>query len=140
MDISFRDFVASIHRDTALLSRKPILRRAIEQSQYVDYLKGWVSAIGRDNIHVIVFEDIVRQPLSWMRILSDSMGIDPLFYVGFDFVAHNKTASMKSKMLNRIRKRVHSGLSRYFAKLISVRFKLRENSAYDVFNHRPNEH
>jgi len=137
LDVSFAEFVDAIQNDRELLASKPILRRAIKQSQYVDYLHGWVSALGRENVHVILFENMTQKPLECLRTLCSKLDIDASFYDGFDFVAYNKTVSVKNKTLHRFRARAHTVISRYFAGFIPGRVKEMVHSIYNAINQSP---
>jgi len=134
LDISFREFVEAGFGDSDLLSRKPILQMAIEQSQYVDYIDKWVASIGRENIHLVLFEELTKAPLECLQQLCMGLNIDASYYEGFDFVAYNRTVAVKSKLLHRIRRRGHSLINRYCAGVVPEWFKSMVYTVYNTIN------
>ena len=73
----------------------PRLARNIKMYQYravasyTDQVARYFDAFGRDNVHVIIFEDFVRQPAASYRATLEFLGVDPDFQPDFDVVNAN---------------------------------------------------
>ncbi|NWF35536.1 sulfotransferase [Mariprofundus sp. KV] len=132
--VSFREFVDAIQTQGGLLEHRPILRMAIAQSRYVDYMEQWLSAIGRESIHVVLFEELVADPLGTVQQLTKALNIDDSFYEHFDFVAYNQSRPVRNKILHRLRGRTHGVLSQYAAKYIPGRIKQAVHALYSLVN------
>ena len=58
-------------------------------ASYTDQVARYFDAFGRDNVHVIIFEDFVRQPAASYRATLEFLGVDPDFQPDFDVVNAN---------------------------------------------------
>lgn len=72
-----------------------------ENSHYVNYLKNWVEALGKENILVYQFEQLLKDRSAFMKGLASDLEIDPEFYDSFDFFHRNETVAVKNKVLHR---------------------------------------
>ena len=106
--ISFRQFTDIIKSERAepLINRLArdsayVLRNDIKYSRYIDYIPAWVSRFGKERVHVFLFEDMKRDPRTFMRNLSKRIGIDPGFYEDYDFIPYNETFYIKNQVLHR---------------------------------------
>ncbi len=97
--MTFADFVARV-RNGGFPAERVILRQAFEHSDYATYIARWIEAIGRDNIHVLLFEDMARDPEQFMSRLARQCGIDRDFYSSYDFGIANRTLTVKSRRLH----------------------------------------
>lgn len=133
-DLTFPDFVAAIRDGSEMLADRPILQMGIRHSRYADYLEDWLPAIGRERIHVLLFEDLVRSPLAAMRRLADELKIDAGYFDGCDFVAHNRSTSIRSKRLHRLWNSMRESSSRNLSRLVPVAFKRVVRELYNAMN------
>jgi len=139
ISVSFSEFIDAIRKRGSLLEHKPILRQAIRQSCYVDHIEPWLASIDRQSIHVILFEELVVDPLATVQKLARSLGIDAAFYDDFDFVVYNQTRPVNSKLLHRMRCSVHAFLGRHGAAYIPEGVKQAIHSLYGRVNQRSGE-
>lgn len=49
----------------------------VERGKYVVQLKRWMEAFGKDNIHIIVLEDLIAEPLSTIQGVYQFLDVDP---------------------------------------------------------------
>lgn len=87
-----------------------VLQRDIAYSQYINYLSPWVASLGRERVHVFLFEEMRQSPHAFMERLSCCLGIDATFYTKYDFTPRNETYQVTYKGLHRRARR----LARYF--------------------------
>ena len=87
-----------------------VLQRDIEYSQYINYLSPWVASIGRERVHVFLFEEMRQSPRAFMERLSNCIGIDASFYTKYDFTPRNETYQVTFQGLHRKARR----FARYF--------------------------
>jgi len=119
-DMSFAEFIYMIKSGaTERLSRSfysPgsafVLQRDIEYSQYINYISPWVASLGRERVHVFLFEEMRQSPHAFMERLSRCIGIDAAFYTKYDFTSRNETYQVRYKGLQRKAQR----FARYFPK------------------------
>lgn len=105
--ITFADFMNSLRNpDSALLANRPHLRDAIAHSRYVRYIEPWIKTFGREHIHVLLFEDLVRDSRDFMQRLCDILQIAPEFYKSYEFKKQNVTQRVRIQFLHRIVRRV----------------------------------
>ncbi len=107
--ISFPQFIEMVKDDNnEFLKDKPILRDVIKHSQYVEYLHAWISSLESERIHVLLFEDMKKNPRIFMKALSQRLNIDPTFYDRYDFKRHMETYNIKIPFLHKFLKRTFS--------------------------------
>jgi hypothetical protein len=117
-DMSFTEFVYMIKSGaTERLSRNSfspasafVLKHDIEYSQYINYIRPWVASLGRERVHVFLFEEMRQSPHDFMDRLSRCIGIDAAFYTKYDFTSRNETYQITYKGLHRKARR----FARYF--------------------------
>ncbi len=80
----------------------------LDHGHYVRYLTQWEAAIGRENLVIWQFEQVMRDPRAAMMSLAERLGIDPTFYERFDFAVRNETVAIRSKGLHRLGLRLQS--------------------------------
>lgn len=130
-DISFANFVNAIVNETELLDGRPILQCAICHSRYADYLGDWISALGRERVHVLLFEELANEPRVTLSQLTNVLGIDPAYYDSFDFVVHNRSGKVKNMALHRARNATRDALGRHVSRFIPAAVK---QAGYAVYN------
>lgn len=72
----------------------------LNHTNYVDYLKPWVNALGHKNILVYQFEKMVQNHRDFMKELSDDLQIDSSFYQDYGFFHRNQTVAIGNKWLH----------------------------------------
>ena len=80
----------------------------LDHGHYVRYLTHWEAALGRENLVIWQFEQVMRDPRAAMMSLAERLGIDPTFYERFDFAVRNETVAIRSKGLHRLGLRLQS--------------------------------
>ena len=107
-DVSFSQFVNLVKADpgSSLIEEYArdsayVLKNDILYSRYVEYIRPWTERFGSHRIHVLLFEDLKRDPRSFMRNVAGRIGIDPAFYDSYNFPVRNKTVNIKHTSLHR---------------------------------------
>lgn len=115
-EISFSRFVRLVEGgervaglDAVLGESAYVLKNDIGYSRYVEHLTPWVERFGRERVHVLLFEDMRRDPRAFMKSLAARLGLDAAFYDGYSFPVRNETVSIKSQQLHR-RARMFEGV------------------------------
>jgi len=100
--LTLRDFVElGKSRDPRL----PVLSyTSVAQSRYVDYLDRWTTRFPRSHLLAFLFEDLRRDPRSFMRDVAERLSIDPSFYDSYDFPQENVTFEIRNRWIHRRRK------------------------------------
>ena len=80
----------------------------LDHGHYVRYLRSWEEALGRENLVIWQFEQVMRDPQAAMKSLALRLGIDPEFYGSYDFAVRNETLAIRSKGLHRLGLRLQS--------------------------------
>jgi hypothetical protein len=78
-----------------------VLSNDIKYSRYIEYLTTWVERFGTERVHVLLFEDMKRDPRGFMQTLARRIDIDPRFYDNYNFQAKNETVNLKYLSLHR---------------------------------------
>lgn len=102
-ELSFAEFVDHV-REGKFPQRRTILREAIRHSDYASYLSGWRNALGMDDITILLFEDMVRDPRGVLNALAAQLGISPEFYDAYEFGVENPTVTVRNRGLHRARR------------------------------------
>ena len=95
-------FLRQVDEGAESLRWNEFLRDARAHGRYVEYLDAWAARCGADRVHVFLYEDLRRDPLGFVRRVCDLLGLDPAFYDGFAFGAHNATYRVKNHALHRL--------------------------------------
>jgi len=69
--------------------------------RYERFIEPWLK-IFEDNIKVTFFDDLKRDPLSYMKELSDWLKIDRTYYDQYNFDIRNQSLNYKSEFLQRL--------------------------------------
>lgn len=73
-----------------------------QRCDYAKPLQAWQQALGPERMKVWLFEELVAQPAEHMQALSGWLGIDPAFWLGFNFAPRNTTVDMRYRRLHRL--------------------------------------
>ncbi|GAB5524355.1 MAG: hypothetical protein Roseis2KO_22270 [Roseivirga sp.] len=75
---------------------------ALRQGKYFGYLSRWFEYFDSEDISIVFFEEISKDPNGILKQLSTKSGIDSDFYDGFEAEVKNKTVKLKNPGINRI--------------------------------------
>lgn len=100
--ICFTDFVEQVKSGEGFSGNNQ-LSDVLSQSSYITYLRKWCDAIGLDNVLVLVFEDLKKNPKVVMQSICNWLGIDGAFYENFEFKKQNESFEVKSRKLNQVK-------------------------------------
>ena len=101
--VTFAQFLEMLEKQDRSLEGRTILLNAIEHSKYSTYLKRWYDALGRERVYVLLFEDMVASPVTFMVNLSSILRIDKKFYKTYNFSRKNETVLIRSRTLHRLK-------------------------------------
>ncbi len=65
--------------------------KALETGFYSKYLKKYKEVFGKNKLRIYFFEDLINNPLSFMKRVAKDLGIDDSFYNDYEFRAYNQT-------------------------------------------------
>jgi hypothetical protein len=116
---TFRDFVAlgrggdvNAVTDPRWGGKVEIWRNDVGYSRYAEHLARWAQVFPRERMHVLLAEDMWRDPGALLRRLAARVGIDPSFYDGFAFDRHNESYRVRNPALHRLARRAGAVLPR----------------------------
>lgn len=92
---TFKEFLAFQRRI------KSGLPNLIELGCYLQYLRPFFDAFGRNQVLIMFFEEFKRDPGAEMQSLCMSLGLHPDFYSDYNFATHNKTLDIRNPWLNK---------------------------------------
>jgi len=92
--LSFEEFIAAQHPEPTVHTPYPL--RAMAEGQYTRYLSSWVQQFPREQLLIVKYTDLSRDPLEIMRQISVFAGIDPQFYDRYEFESHNPSFEVRS--------------------------------------------
>ncbi len=134
----FADYVELAQNQPSELARRIktpqstfVLQRDIKYSQYADYLSHWRVAFGKENILVLLYEDLRDNPRGILQRVSDFLNIDPEFFSNFDYSAHNQTYRIRNPRFHRAARHV----ARYLPRSMPVPFTSRSVSVSELRAH-----
>jgi hypothetical protein len=81
--------------------RNPRMMLYRERASYSSQLERWFDIFGRDRVHVIIFEDFLREPAAVFRRLLEFLDVDP-DYRPPSFASHNVGWAPRSRALQRL--------------------------------------
>ena len=94
---------------------------------YVKYLEKWEAAIGRENIKIVLLEDIMADTTSVAKDISLWLGIDPHFYKNYNFVSENQSVKIKNYFFHNV--------TRWIARILTdSKFKRKLRKIYKSLN------
>jgi hypothetical protein len=74
---------------------------ALQHGRYSIYLKGFVEVFGTSSMQILFYEDLRRDPSSFMAAICTSLGIDETYFRGYSFNIVNKGVQVRSPWLHR---------------------------------------
>lgn len=116
---TFRDFIAlgeggdvDAVTDPRWGGKVDIWRNDVGYSRYAEHLARWAQVFPRERMHVLLAEEMWRDPRALLRRLARRVGIDPSFYDAFPFDRHNESYRVRSPALHRLARRAGAVLPR----------------------------
>lgn len=82
-------------------SSNPRLATYTDRARFGHHIQRWIDAFGRDRVHIVVFEDMVRDPEGQFRTLLEFLGLSPDFRPP-SFAARNVAHGARSRLLRRL--------------------------------------
>ena len=101
-ELTFEGFVDLVENNDASIQWNEFLREAIVHSQYIDYIRKWTDACGKERIHIFLYEDFRNNNTLFMKKMSSILGIDPTFYDDFIFEKKNPTLYVKNLYFHKL--------------------------------------
>lgn len=80
--------------------------RELMFSRYVVWLDRWESLVGRDNLTIILFEELKENPRKVLNMLCGRLDLNPSFYNGYQFQVRNLSVSPRSQRLHRLARKI----------------------------------
>lgn len=102
-ELRFSEFVEQVREGMAFTNR-PILAGAISHSHYYQNVKVWVDALGRKQVFLMTLEALQADPYRAMSNLAAFLDIDPVLYHRFDFRVRNRSLSIRSQTVQRLKR------------------------------------
>ena len=130
--------------------RLPRLARNVKMYQYravasyTDQVARYFEAFGRENVHVIIFDDLVRDPAAGYRATLEFLGVDPDFRPDFGVInPHSTNLSPRLAVLlrdpaviNRLKRLLPPGLHRRLGTLrTGLRIGIQQRTRRLPLNH-----
>ncbi len=104
--VSFNEFVSMFKNDSNVpLKGRVSIRNAIERSVYVKYIPEWVERFCRENVYVLLFEHLRKDPIEFMKNISSYIGIDGTFWNHYSFSVKNVSYRVKNQTIHRLKRR-----------------------------------
>ena len=101
--MSFDDYVA-LQKETGDSFPNRYPRQAfgaLRQGRYSTYLQRYFEVFGRSSVQVLFYEELRRDPFSFMVKICRSLGIDETYFQGYTFKVVNKGVKVRSQWLFR---------------------------------------
>ncbi len=112
---------------------------ALQHGRYSMYLKRFVDLFGTSSIQILFYEELRRDPFSFMVAICRSLGLDEMYFQGYSFDVVNKSVSVRSPFLHRGYIEVKEELRRLVRHAPRLRWLLRQikqsvDVSYEKFN------
>lgn len=101
-DMSFDAFLAACRAGSHDFKGNELARDCLTNAAYVDHLLPWRDALGADQVKVMLFDDLARDPAGFLRDLCHWLDLDPAFYDGYGFPRDNETYQPRSRALQSV--------------------------------------
>jgi hypothetical protein len=115
--IQFDAYVEMLFSPAGKIQTNEILRLALEQSKYIDYLRQWEKSVGQQDLIILLFEEMKADPLPFMKGVASTLGIDEAFYEQYTFPVSNESFSIRSQIVHRwirkMKRRIPVALRRF---------------------------
>lgn len=74
---------------------------ALQQGKYSSYLQAYYNGLGRENIHIALFEELRNDPVSFCSNICCFAGLNSNYFDHYNFEIHNPSSEVKSVTLHR---------------------------------------
>jgi hypothetical protein len=128
--LPFEEFVQLVRAGDPRIPHYGHAKDIIVHSRYADYLPAWLERFPRAHLHLFLFEDLRRDPVSFMKTVARRFDIDPSFYDSYAFSRKNTTFRIRRPWLHRVRR----GAGRMLPADARKRLKASTASAYARIN------
>lgn len=98
--VSFGEYVNEQLKNEIINPDVPQYARAVDQSHYAKYLKKYEAEFSKDDILLVIYEDLKSKPLDVMGAICKFAGIDSSFYSAYQFEVLNSTNIVKNAKLH----------------------------------------
>ena len=98
-NISFDNYIQQMNNDS---TKKAQHLLALEQGKYYNYINNYIDCLGKENVAVILYDDLINHPYNTMVNICQSLKIPSGFYKSYSFNIHNKTVEIKNKFTHQI--------------------------------------
>lgn len=85
---------------------------------YATYLKKWVDAMPKNHVRIWAFEDFMSRKEDVMKEIAEYLGIDPSFYVNFNFEHRNESVAIRSGGLHQLGLRIQPFIPHFVQRLL----------------------
>jgi hypothetical protein len=102
--LPFGDFVELVRANDPRIPHYGHAKSIIDHSKYAEYLPAWLERFPRSHLHLFLFEDLRRDPASFMKTVAGRFDIDPSFYDSYSFARKNTTYRIRRPWLHRLRR------------------------------------
>jgi hypothetical protein len=79
----------------------PRLSTYTDRARFGDQLARWFDIVGRERVHVLILEDVIREPDRYFRGLLEFLGVDPT-YRPSTFASYNPAHGSQTKLFGAI--------------------------------------
>jgi hypothetical protein len=110
--LDFRRFVELVLEEDPRIPTHGHANFALAFSRYSDYLPAWLERFPPERFHFFLFEDLRRDPRSFVQAVAGRLGLEPSFYDEYAPRAENPSSRVRSAWLHRARRRAGRHVSR----------------------------
>ncbi|MFV8819484.1 sulfotransferase domain-containing protein [Haliea sp. E17] len=103
-ELTFTSFVERLLQERVPFSNRFILNNAIAHSSYVNYLLLWREHFDHRDIGIYLLEDFRINPQKFMCSLASDLGLDPSFYIDYNFTVENRSYRVKHQAVHRVKR------------------------------------
>jgi hypothetical protein len=103
----------------------------VRGGRYADWLPAWSAAFGAD-LHVVMFDDLVRRTPDTLRAAATFLGIDPDAFASYELASENRTTAYKRAGFQRVALAVNDRFERFLRRHYGLKERLR--GLYYKFN------
>lgn len=126
---AFRSHKHEDENGTVNVYLENVFVRGIAEGFYIDYLRAWDSIFG-GSIKVGFFENLRKDPLSFMIELCNWLKIDPMIYRSLEFTIENRSVVPRNKLFHRIAGSVNVRFEKFFRKQYQIKRLVRNAYLY----------
>lgn len=98
--VSFEDYVNTQLENEIITPDVPQHARVVDQSHYAKYLKKYEAEFSKDNILLLIYEELKSKPAEVMHAICRFADIDSSFYAAYQFEILNTTHVVKNARLH----------------------------------------